>query len=192
MGAEGRETTMSFSYLDTVVDEKGTHKDRFLTDDSQLYRFTNIDDEPYVGRWNGKEFVKVPAGHSVTIPESKAIVFAKDLCTRVMLKEEKAKFVPNLREATWEESQKTRTGIPMARKPYEDRILQKLEMGEETPETQALRSQLREQILSDMNSKVSTESPASALPKSTKDLSVVKDKRTLREGHEFEGVKSLK
>ena len=183
---------MSFSFLDTVPDKTDPNKrtERFLYDNSQRYRFTNIDDEPFVGLWDGREFVTVPSGGSVTLPEAQAITYAKELCTRVMFKEEKEKFIPNMREATWEESQKTRVGIPMARKPYEDRILQHLELNDETPEVQAMRSEMREQLMRDLNAQVSTDAPKG--PAALKDLNVLKDKRTIREGHEFEGVKSLK
>jgi len=183
---------MSFSNLDRIPrsDDPKQTQERYLFDNTQRYRFTNIDDEPFVGMWDGREFVNVPAGASVTLPEAQAITYAKELCTRVMFKEEKEKFVPNMREASWEESQKSRVGIPLARDPYEKRILQKLETGDETPELQAMRSEMREELMRDLSAKVET-APAGP-PRAIKDLAVVKDKRTARDGHEFEGVKSLK
>lgn len=183
---------MSFSNLDRVP-KKGSPsetEERSLYDNSQRYRFTNIDDEEFIGMWDGRIFVTVPAGRSVTLPEAQAITYAKALCTRVMLKEEKSKFVPNMREATWEESQKTRTGVPMARDPYEKRILQKLEQNEDTPELQVLRSEIREELLHDMQAQVSMDAPRG--PAALSDLSLVKDKRTVRDGHEFEGITALK
>lgn len=162
-----------------------------LYDQSQRYRFHNIDDEVFVGKWNGTEYVTVPAGESVTLPESQAINFAKQLATRVMIKDEQEKFVPTMMEPTWEQSRKTRTGIPMAREPYEKRILKKIEIGEETPEIQSLRSQIREELISDMSMQVSTEAPQG--PRSKSEISIVADKnRPQHEGKEFEGVSSLK
>ena len=161
-----------------------------LYDQTRRYKFNNIGDEEYVGMWNSKVFVTVPPGESVTLPEAQAITFAKDLCTRVMLKEEKARFVPNMYEPTWEMSQRSRAGIPLARDPYEKRILQAIEEGQETPELQALRSQIREEVMADLTATVSTEPPRG--PSSVSDLSLVKDKRTAREGHEFEGLTALK
>ncbi len=183
---------MVFSLLDTIPDKTDPSKrvERTLYDNTQRYKFTNIDDEPFVGLWDGREFVTVKPGQSVTLPEAQAITYAKDLCTRVMQKEEKEKFVPNARAATWEESDRSRVGIPMARKPYEDRIVQKLSTDEDSPETQALRSEIREELLRDLSAQVNTEPPRP--PSSTRDLRLVKDKRQAREGHEFEGVKSLK
>lgn len=162
-----------------------------LYDQTQRYKFTNIDDEEFIGMWNGKLFVTVPKGASVTLPESQAINFAKALCDRVMRKEEKAKFVPNMREQRWEESERTRVGIPMARKPYESQILQKINQDEETPEMQVMRSQVREELMRDMSAQVNTESPKG--PSSLSSLALVNDgSRVERTGREFEGVTSLK
>lgn len=172
---------MAFSNLDKVG----------LYDLTQRYRLTNIDDEKFTGRWNGRTFVVLNPGESATIPESQAINFAKEICTRVMQKEEKAKFVPNMNEPTWEQSQRTRVGLPMARDAYEKRILQKIEAGEETPELQVMRAQMREQLLNDMSAQVSTDAPSG--PKSAVDLSLVDDpSKPQRKGREFEGVTALK
>lgn len=185
-------TNMSFSNLDRIPKKgvPGQTEERSLYDNSQRYKFTNIDDEEFVCMWNGEEITRIPAGASVTLPESQAITYAKDLCTRVMTKEERAKFVPNMREATWEESQKTRVGLPMARDPYEKRILSKLNASDETPEIQLMKAQIKDQLLSDMSAQVSTDAPTG--PKATADLSLVGDKRLQRKGHEFEGVTALK
>ena len=162
-----------------------------IYDQTHRARFTNIDDEDFVGTWDSKVYVRVPPGESVTLPESQAINFAIALATRVMVKDEKRKFVPSMYEPTYEMSQRTRTGIPDARKPYEDKILQWLEAGEETPEVQALRSALREEILNDLTAKPSTAPPTG--PKSKNDIAVVPDgSRPERSGKEFEGLASLK
>lgn len=171
---------MSFSNLD----KQG------LYDNTQRYRFTNIDDEMFTGMWNGRIFVRLLPGESATLPEVYAVTFSKELATRVMLKEEKAKYIPTQNAPTWEESQKSRVGIPMARDPYEKRIVQKMEVGEETPEIEAMRSQMREQLLADMSAQVSTDAPSG--PKAAADLSLVEDKRAIRKGREFEGVTALK
>lgn len=162
-----------------------------LYDQSRRYRFTNVDDEEFIGMWDSKVYVRVPVGESVTLPESQAINFAKDLATRVMIKDEKRKYVPTQNAPTYEESQKSRVGIPAARDPYEKRILQLIEQGEETPEMQALRSELRDEVMRDLKGVVSTAPPSG--PSSREQLAVVGDvSRPGRSGHEFEGLAALK
>lgn len=160
-------------------------------DQAHRARFTNIDNEDYLGMWDSKVYVRVPAGDSVTLPEAQAITFGIDLATRVMMKDERKKFVPTMLEPTWEMSQRTKIGIPSARDPYEKQIVRWLDAGEETPEMQALRSQVRDQIMQDMKAEVSTEPPKG--PSSKGDLAVVTDKsKPDRAGREFEGISSLK
>lgn len=162
-----------------------------IYDNSHRARFTNIDNEEYVGMWDSKVYVRIPAGDSVTLPEAQAITFGIDLATRVMMKDERKKFIPTMLEPAWEMSQRTNVGIPAKRDPFEKQIVQWLDPGEETPEMQALRSQVREQVLNDMKAEVSTDAPKG--PVSKDQLSIVGDRSNpARAGHEFEGLAALK
>lgn len=155
-----------------------------IYDPTKRGAFTNIDDQDFVGVWNG-EGITIKPGQTVTLPEHLAIKFTCELVDRVMVKDEMAKFVPSAKWPTYEESERTMVGIPAARAPYEARVLKWLDRKDDSPEMQLLRMQAFEQIKHDFTQNIETRPPSA--PSKKEQIHIAVDPK----GAEFSGVQSL-
>lgn len=156
-----------------------------IYDPTKRGAFTNWSDEDFTGVWAGEKIL-IAKGKTVTLPEHLAIKFTNEFVTREMVKEDIAKFVPNAKAEVYGQSERTLTGIPAARAPFEAKTLKWLDRSEESPEMQLLRMQVFEEVKRDFTASPSTEPPRA--PKSRKELNIAVDPK----GAEFSGVTSLK
>lgn len=155
-----------------------------IYDPTKRGAFTNWSDEDFTSKWNG-EAITVGAGKTVTLPEHLAIKFTDEFVTREMVKDEMKSFVPSVKWPTYEESEKTKVGIPSARTAYETKTLRWLPRSEESAEMQLLRMQVFEEVKKDFTAVPSTEAPKA--PTSREQINIAVDPH----GAEFNGVKSL-
>lgn len=121
-------------------------------DPSKRYGFKNITSEPFTFSWGGNP-ITVKAGAEIEVPEHYAIVATTKLVDQIMqdeVREEEKKMRAELRDPYWRSPKGIAMGVPAARKPYEDKILRELAFDEENPQTQVMRSQIKEQIMNDM------------------------------------------
>ncbi len=129
-------------------------------DPGKRYAFTNISEDPFPIKWNGK-IVKIVQPHE-TIEISDATPYpgpgngdclartkAKELATAIILGEARVatEKLGNLHDKSYVSPVGTRAGIPEARKPYEQQILQELPSSENVELLNELKA---EEITADM------------------------------------------
>lgn len=129
-------------------------------DPGKRYAFTNITEDPFPIKWNSR-IVKIVQPHE-TIEISDATPYpgpgngdciartkAAELTTAIILGEARiaTEKLGNLVDKSYVSPVGTRAGIPEARKPYEDRILQELPSSENE---ETLSQMKADEILSDM------------------------------------------
>lgn len=123
-----------------------------MYDPSKRYGFTNITDEPFTFSWNSNP-ITVKPGNEVELPEHMAILATHKLVDQIMQKEiheEEKKMKVELRDPLYRSPRGTSMGVPMARKPYEDKIIRELKVDEQSPEIKILRAQAKDQLLNDL------------------------------------------
>lgn len=139
------------------------------------YGFTNIDTEPFDFKWGGQSIIVQP-GQEVEMPEYMAITATQHLVDRVMLKEiheEEVEMRQKRKEPFWRSPRGLSFGIPAARKPYEDKVLRKLALDEESPQVAIMKAQIREQVLKDINAKENKEPISESVIAGTKEFAGV-------------------
>lgn len=146
------------SFLDKVWNpETKKWDERGVFDPLKRYAFTNIDGEDYVFQWSGIETTVVP-GETIELPEYLALHATRGLVDKIMQgiarKDtlEKQKINPMYLAPQGAGN----TGIPMARKPYEDKILKEIPMNKSSDRTLDIkRQQVKEQLLADLTAQPS-------------------------------------
>jgi len=123
-----------------------------IYDPTRQFAFTNITDNEFVSAWGGSP-IKVKAHQTITLPHHLAVKLTIELVDKIMSEELKVVHDANrAKDPNWKAGQGAGSmGIPAIRKVWEDKILRELEIDEERPEIQILRSQIKEQLLNDMS-----------------------------------------
>lgn len=123
------------------------------------FAFTNITQEDFVSAWDGNP-VTVRPGETVEVPEYLAVKFTGELVDKIMLQDVKLNEVnyykqnPNAAANTYRAPNSV--GVPAARKPWEDKIIQQLEVDEESSQVQVYRAQLKAELSADLKAETST------------------------------------
>lgn len=138
------------------------NKDYFLTpegiyDPIARYAFTNITEEDFETSWDSSPIVIKP-GVTIELGHSQAQNFTKALVDKIIIGnaklDELAKNTPYYRSPI-----ATDLSIPARRKIWEDKIVRKIEAGEESPQTQIIRSQIKAELMADMSREPSSGAP---------------------------------
>lgn len=142
------------------------------------FAFTNITEEDFTSKWNGDPIV-VKAGQTVTLPHHLADKMTDELVNKIMTTAIKANEVkyykdnpntaPNFYRAP------SSLGVPAARKVWEDQIVRRLAVNEESPEMQVMRAEMREQLEADMAKTKSNKPPVA--PKGVEEFAEIKAKK---------------
>lgn len=127
-----------------------------LYDPSKRFAFTNITDEDLISLWakipikvKAHETIEIgPATPIIGVGHALAIKMTNELVDKIIMNEAKLDELKHPNEPYYRSNIALTAGVPAARKVYEDKILRELEVGEDSPAIQAMRSQLKEEILS--------------------------------------------
>ncbi len=119
------------------------------------FAFTNILDEVFSSKWDGSPIV-VQIGQTVELPHHLAVKLTGELVDKIMIGNAKMDEV-RTNQPYFRSPQGSSLGVPAARKVWEDQILRELEVDEESPEIQVLRSQIKTELLNDMKAETSKE-----------------------------------
>ncbi len=183
------------SFLDKNWDEKQQkYIERGMYDPLARYGFYNIIIEKHPVRgdifysrnkdftftWNGSP-INVKAGSEIELPEHLAILATHKLVDEIMTDiahEDTIKLREKSGDFTIKSPFGAALGIPAARKVWEDKIIRKLKIDEQSPQIQILKAQIKDQILTDItNSQKSAapiESVAGSLAQSVAEFSDIK------------------
>lgn len=139
-----------------------------MFDPLKRYAFTNIDNEDYVFQWGGIKTMVEP-GETIELPEYLALHATRGLVDKLMQQKshnetlEKQKINPMYLAPQGAGFM----GVPMQRKPYEDRILKEIPMDKTTDRTLDIKRQkVKEQLLADLSAQPSA---LGSLPTATMD-----------------------
>lgn len=141
-----------------------------MYDNKRNFAVTNWSDEDFTVNWkespnpetgdNGDNFYTLHAGETKTYPMYLAYYITRNFVDREMNKD--AQKVPNNPDGT-PSRQRERLEMAVAnadmRKPYEDKTIQEVVPGKESPEVTAMRAKIREELIiqgnlsSEMNNK---------------------------------------
>jgi hypothetical protein len=84
-----------------------------------------------------------------------AVLATKKLCDQIMMgdvkKEEDIYKAAHPSEPYHRSPRASSVGVPMARKPIEDKILRELQVDEESPEISMMRAEMKEQLMNDLS-----------------------------------------
>ena len=126
------------------------------------FSFTNISAEEFRSKWSGVEIFVGPneaieISDITPIPgsgmgECLAIKMTGELVDRIMLGIAKMDEIEK-NQPYYRSPHGGALGVPASRKPWEDKILVKLEADEDSPATISLRNQMRAQLMADMERK---------------------------------------
>lgn len=151
--------------LDTLL-----HPRQGLYNPLLKFAFTNITEEPFTIQWNGAIVTVVAAGVTVELPHYLAVKCVKELVDKIMIGNAKLNelefyskninAIPNTYRAP------SSLGVPAARKVWEDKIVRLMEPDEESPQTQIMRAQLKEEIMRDLSAEPANANPLENAPKS--------------------------
>lgn len=126
-------------------------------DPTRRFAFTNITAEDFRSTWDGRP-IDVKAGQTVELPHHLAVKLTGELVDKIMYGEahmdEVQKNTPYYRSPKY-----SSVGIPQARKVWEDKILQELDVDQQSPEFQIIASKIGEELKRDMSSEKSIEPP---------------------------------
>lgn len=130
-----------------------------IYDPKRTFAVTNWSDEDITVNWRddaGDNFHTLHAGEVKTYPMYLAYYITDIFVDREMYKE--AEKIPNLPDGS---ASKGRERLEMAvvnrdlRKPYEDKTMQEVIAGQESPEVTAMRAQIRKQLIIEQGEKMS-------------------------------------
>ena len=135
-----------------------------IYDPTRRFAFTNIHNEPFDVQWDGKNLGTVQPGQTIELPHHLAVKCTCELVDRIMIEETKADEALHTSTAYYRSPKASRLGVPMARKPYEDKILKEIEIDPTTPQFKILASQAVEEIKRDLNAESSAAITSMAVP----------------------------
>ncbi len=131
------------------------------------FAFTNISEEELVSAWDGQP-IKVPAGMTIELPHHLAVKLTKELVDKIMIGNAKLNEVefyknnPNAQMNTFRSS--SSLGVPAARKVWEEQICRQMEVDEESPQVQVMRSNIRAELMKDLSAEPSQGNPLQGAP----------------------------
>lgn len=125
------------------------------------FAFTNITNDLFTFHWNSQP-ISVKAHETVELPHHLMVVATTKLVDKIMI--QKSKEDEN-------EGKKTdrfyrgasMLGVPAARKVYEDQIVRELQVDEESPQIAVMRSQIRDQVLKDIENGAKKAAPVESI-----------------------------
>lgn len=123
------------------------------------FAFTNITTEVFTSAWNGSP-ITVKPGQTVELSHHLADKMTDELVNKIMIGNAKLDEVeyykknPNTQPNFYRAA--SSLGVPAARKVWEDQIVRKLEVDEESPEIQVMRAQIKEELMSDLSKEKSS------------------------------------
>jgi hypothetical protein len=138
-----------------------------IYDPTKRFAFTNVSDKDFTFKWDGKP-ITIKAHKTVEMPHHLAIKATTELVDYLMQSEEQEK-TARIKEKNPEykaPNQAGSMGVPMARKPFEDRILKELKVEENSPENEMFKAGIREQIIKDLNAQPSASVSATSVTES--------------------------
>ena len=115
--------------------------DKGMYDPLRRFAFTNITEQPFEVRWDGKSLGIVEPGQTIELPHHLAVKSTVELVDKIIIAETKADEELHSSTPYYRSPKASRLGVPMARKPYEDKILKEIEVDPNTPEFKILASQ---------------------------------------------------
>lgn len=151
--------------LDTLLHPRQGLYNPFLK-----FAWTNITEESFPVQWDGAIVTIVPAGTTVELPHYLAVKCTKELVDKIMIgnaKLEEIKYYKNNPNAiTNTYRAPSSLGVPAARKLWEEKIVRVMEPDEESPQTQIMRAQIKEEIMRDLKAEPAHDNPLENAPKS--------------------------
>ena len=129
-------------------------------DPTRRFAFTNITDEDFVSAWGGQQIVIKP-GHTVELPHHLANKFLDEMVDKIMIgdvaaEEHRVKGDgTDFSKAYYRSPKGNQLGVPAARKVWEDKICQELEVDQNSTEMQLLGIKLREELVEDLKAQPS-------------------------------------
>lgn len=141
------------------------------------FAFTNITKDDFTSYWD-KSPIVIKAGQTVTLPHHLADKMTDELVNKIMTTEVKTNEVkyykenpntaPNFYRAP------SSLGVPAARKVWEDKIVRRLEVDEESPEMQVMRATIKAELTADMAKQKSNKPPV--IPRGAEEFAEIKPK----------------
>lgn len=156
------------SNKDTIMNPEGLYNPLLR------FAFTNISESPFTIMWDNKVVTTLKGGETVELPHYLAVVATKALVDSIMIGNAKMdeiayyKANPNTQPNMYRAA--SSLGVPAARKVWEDKICRVLEVDEESPQVQVMRSQIREELMKDLKAEPSQGSPLENAPTSVQDF----------------------
>lgn len=137
------------------------------------FAFTNITDDLFTFHWDGKP-ISVKAHDTIELPHHLAFIAVTRLVDKIMINEAKRDEEEGKKVDRFYRG-KNMMGVPQARKVYEDKIVRELAVDEESPQIAVLRTQIRDQVLADIENSNKKSAPVESIVSSiTNDLKEVK------------------
>ena len=125
-----------------------------IYDPRRRFAFTNITAEPFTFSWGGVPTTVKPH-QTIEVAHHIAVLATTKLCDQIMLgdikRDEETYKAAHPNEPYFRSPRSGSIGVPMARKPIEDKILRELKVDEESPEVSMMRAQMKEQLMADLN-----------------------------------------
>lgn len=139
-----------------------------IYDNKRMYAVTNWSDEDYTDNWRdetGDNFYTLHAGEVKTYPQYLAFFITKGFVDREMFKaaSKEAETLPNGTPNKMRERLEMAVVNKELRKPYEDKTIQEVIAGKESPEVTAMRAQIRRELIIEqgMSSEMNTNADGS-------------------------------
>lgn len=152
--------------MDTPSMKELLHPEIGVYNPALRFAFTNITEEEFESAWGGQP-IKIPAGKTVELSHHLAVKLTKEIVDKIMIGEAKLDEVANNKGNPYYRSPKGMSlGIPSAREVWEKKVVRLLDVDEESPEMQTVRSKIREELLSDFEASKQPTSSSIQLPNS--------------------------
>jgi hypothetical protein len=124
-------------------------------DPKRMFAVTNWSDEDYTANWRddtGDNFYILHVGEVKTYPQYLAYYITRNFVDREMFKAA-AKTPKNADGSPSRQQERLEMAVnnPEARKPYEDKTIQEIRAGEESPELTAMRAKVRAELIVESN-----------------------------------------
>lgn len=124
-----------------------------LYDPKRMFAITNWSDEDFTVNWKddtGDNFYTLHAGEVKTYPQYLAYYMCKNFVNREMSKDAaKAPNNPDGSPSRQRERLEMAQVNPDLRKPYEDKTMQEVVAGQESPEVTAMRAEIRKKLIAE-------------------------------------------
>lgn len=112
------------------------------------FAFTNITDDLFTFHWDGKP-ISVKAHDTIELPHHLMVLAAIKLVDKIMIGNAKKDEIEGRKTDRFYRGANM-MGVPEARKVYEDQIVRELQVDEESPQIAVLKTQIRDQVLHDI------------------------------------------